>query len=274
VEVQSNKELMQAVKLAYHFRLPYKVLGAGSGVLISDVGFPGLIIINRTTGLAFNDQNGQVIVEAGLDTNQLVNLAAARGLGGLEFLAEVPGSVGGALITNATVGNAQLGSCVREATVFTVNQPGNEIANIPTAGFGFRPYYSNFLDQQIRVLEAGPVVLTIRLQLTKLPEDEIRRRLLLRRRVGSRPEQKSALGFPFTQSLASLTNQGQLRKLRSRNLRINRQKIDIIENRSAKTLASELRSFISELAAQAESQSRSAIGQRIDYLGYWPDDSS
>ena len=76
-------------------------LGFGSNVLVRDGGLRGTVI--ATTGLtAFAWQDAHLLyAEAGVSCARLARLAAAQDRAGLEFLAGIPGSLGGALSMNA-----------------------------------------------------------------------------------------------------------------------------------------------------------------------------
>jgi len=78
------------------------ILGGGSNVLISDEGFPGLVLLNRITGITVEESGGSVLVTAGGGENwqEFVDLCVARGWQGLECLAGIPGTVGASPIQN------------------------------------------------------------------------------------------------------------------------------------------------------------------------------
>ncbi len=82
--------------------LPITLLGAGSNLLISDRGLPGLIIGTRRLRQAhFDLETGQVTVGAGEPIPRLAWRAAERGWQGLEWAVGIPGTVGGAVVMNA-----------------------------------------------------------------------------------------------------------------------------------------------------------------------------
>lgn len=80
---------------------PYLVVGGGYNLLVRDGGIRGVVIslarLDEMTLLA----GERVMVGAGVTNRQLVQLLRDRGLGGLEFLCGIPGTVGGALAMNA-----------------------------------------------------------------------------------------------------------------------------------------------------------------------------
>lgn len=99
VQVSTKFELIEAINFAKEKNLPYLVIGGGSNLLISDEGFSGLIIKNSINSI---DQKGTTItVGSGTTLTELINFTVENGLGGLEKLIGIPGSVGGAVYGNA-----------------------------------------------------------------------------------------------------------------------------------------------------------------------------
>ena len=81
--------------------IPRKVLGVGSNVLVRDSGVPG-VVIRLGSPFAHIFHDGETIdVGAGYLDRNLATFASQKGLGGLEFFAGIPGTVGGALAMNA-----------------------------------------------------------------------------------------------------------------------------------------------------------------------------
>ncbi len=113
VEVKTSDELIEAVRYAVSSKLPYLVLGGGSNVLVSDAGFRGLVIKNKTSGIQLKGFAGGVdkgkldlkeaIVQAdsGVPANLLIRYSLDQGLSGLEEMLGLPGSVGGAVYNNS-----------------------------------------------------------------------------------------------------------------------------------------------------------------------------
>jgi UDP-N-acetylmuramate dehydrogenase len=82
--------------------LPLMVLGAGSNLLVSDRGLPGLIICTRRLRFVhFDDTTAQLTAAAGEPLVRLAWQAAERGWRGLEWAVGIPGTVGGAVVMNA-----------------------------------------------------------------------------------------------------------------------------------------------------------------------------
>lgn len=100
----SAGELAELVRAAWELDIDPLILGGGSNLLVSDLGVPGLVILNRARGVLFHDTASAapiVWAEAGVNFGALARQCAARGLGGLTWAATVPGTVGGAVYGNA-----------------------------------------------------------------------------------------------------------------------------------------------------------------------------
>lgn len=102
-EVSSAHDLITAATEAQALDIPYFILGSASHVLISDSGFPGLVIKNNINKVAFLPDSSSVIVDSGVSVNRFLNEAAVRDLGGMEMFAGIFGTIGGALYNNLSV---------------------------------------------------------------------------------------------------------------------------------------------------------------------------
>ena len=99
-ETKTTNELIKAVKLARKLKVPYFLLGGGSNVLAADKGFGGLIIKNRARQIK-KLKNNRLQVASGTSNQELVSFCQKQGLSGVEFLAGIPGTLGGSLAVNA-----------------------------------------------------------------------------------------------------------------------------------------------------------------------------
>lgn len=97
----SEQELVGVVRWCLVEGMPYSVLGFGSNVLAPDEGLAGVVLRTKPALDYIQFQGNRVRVGSGGSVARLVAQAAARGLEGVEALAGVPGSVGGALVMNA-----------------------------------------------------------------------------------------------------------------------------------------------------------------------------
>lgn len=90
---------LTAWRLARDSGLPMEVLGGGSNVVVSDRGYPGVVL--RYRGVRLEQDGQRVTVEAGVELQDLVDFTIERGLKGLETLTGIPGWVGAAIYGNA-----------------------------------------------------------------------------------------------------------------------------------------------------------------------------
>jgi len=81
--------------------MPLFILGLGSNLLVSDKGWPGVILYLGTNFSGWRYDGTTAVVMAGTRLLDLIRDAVDRGLGGMELMAGIPGSVGGALRMNA-----------------------------------------------------------------------------------------------------------------------------------------------------------------------------
>jgi UDP-N-acetylmuramate dehydrogenase len=135
IEVGSPEDLKRVLAFAAEREQPFFLLGAGSNVVFSDEGFRGLVV--RLGGpFHWIRVNGNRL-EAGAATplQRLLREAYLVGLGGLEFVSGVPGTVGGALATNAGTKRGSIGDVIQEIRCF--DRIGNE-KRITAQDAGFR----------------------------------------------------------------------------------------------------------------------------------------
>lgn len=96
------EDLQASFEWAKSQGLSLTLLGAGSNLLVSDQGLPGLVICTRhLRQTQFDPDTGIVIAGAGEPIARLAWQAAERGLQGLEWAVGIPGTVGGAVVMNA-----------------------------------------------------------------------------------------------------------------------------------------------------------------------------
>ena len=104
VDVKTESQIVDALRFARTCNVPYFILGGGSNLLVSDDGFPGIVIRIACDSLAIDSpkDSGTVIVEAdaGVEWDAVVRAAVEKNAAGIECLAGIPGSVGGTPVQN------------------------------------------------------------------------------------------------------------------------------------------------------------------------------
>jgi len=119
VIAQSLEDVQETVAYAKEKNLAILALGGGSNLLVSDAGFRGLVIKLDLQKLDF--LGSELTVGAGVLVAYLINKSLEQGLTGLEFLAGVPGTVGGAIRGNAGTYGLAMSDVVTEITYLDEN---------------------------------------------------------------------------------------------------------------------------------------------------------
>ena len=115
----SAEELAQGLQWARARTLPVRVIGGGSNLLAADAGVHGLVIKVVNAQWAVHDLT--VTADAGVTIANLARRLAKQGYAGLEWAANVPGTVGGACVNNAGAFGGDTASCLVRATVADAN---------------------------------------------------------------------------------------------------------------------------------------------------------
>jgi UDP-N-acetylmuramate dehydrogenase len=124
----SIEEIKKVVLLCKNSNMPYYIMGNGSNLLVSDLGYPGLIVklADRFSNITVSDE-GVVHAQAGVLMSKLSSVIARHELTGFEFGAGIPGTLGGAVTMNAGAYGGEIKQILIAATV--IDQEG-EIHNI------------------------------------------------------------------------------------------------------------------------------------------------
>lgn len=116
VSINSMEELKEAINFAKQNNMKFLVIGGGSNLLVSDLGYDGLIIKNEIKGS--KREGDRLIVKAGTVLQVLVDLSILHGLSGLEKLAGIPGTVGGAVYGNAGAYGQTISDTISQVKAF------------------------------------------------------------------------------------------------------------------------------------------------------------
>ncbi|MCH5375902.1 MAG: UDP-N-acetylmuramate dehydrogenase [Planctomycetes bacterium] len=159
-------ELIGLVRRCRERDVPVRLLGSGSNLLIRAEGVPGLVIhLTSAEFAAVSVQDGIITVGGGAKLSHLIASAVREGLGGLEQLVGIPGSVGGALHGNVSCHGTDIGQCTRSATVLT---HAGEVVSHQREELVFA-YRESSLDEL--------VILDARFELEPMDADELTKRM-------------------------------------------------------------------------------------------------
>ena len=146
--------------------IPLFVLGLGSNLLVSDKGWPGVILYLGTNISGWRFDGTTAVVMAGTRLLDLIRDAVGQGLGGMELMAGIPGSVGGALRMNA-------GAFGQEIEQTTVKVKGFELDGTP---FEAGRNEINFSYRRVPELE-GVVITSCQLRFKKTAAGTLKKRM-------------------------------------------------------------------------------------------------
>ena len=119
VEVRNRSELVNLLRIAKKYNLDIFVIGAGTNLLVKDKGVKGSVVKLSGEFKKIDFSGEKVKIGGGVLLPQLIKLCAQNNLGGIEFLAGIPGTVGGALVTNAGNPEKGIGSLVNHVELMT-----------------------------------------------------------------------------------------------------------------------------------------------------------
>ncbi len=155
------EELAQVLRFCAENSVPYLFIGHGSNLLMSDFGYDGLVIQNRCKGCVVGKETR---AESGVSFGSLFLQTARAGYEGLEWAIGIPGTVGGALVSNAGAYRGNIGPLVSSVRVFSNGRD-------QTVG----PEWMEFSYRDSRLRRAGigsTVVLSCTLRLTERGEPD------------------------------------------------------------------------------------------------------
>ena len=122
VLVQPDETALAAIlALCRQYHVSYSFLGNGSNLLVGDKGIRG-VVIEMTDPMGNIEVDGtKITAQAGAMLSKIANTAASNGLGGMEFAAGIPGSVGGAVVMNAGAYGREMKDIIEKVYVLDEN---------------------------------------------------------------------------------------------------------------------------------------------------------
>ncbi|HEX5948353.1 MAG TPA: UDP-N-acetylmuramate dehydrogenase [Actinomycetota bacterium] len=138
VEGQSTEDLVAVGKAVRASGVPFVVIGKGSNVLVSDGGFPGVVLrLGRAFRWAARD--GERLAAGGaMPLPALAGVALSHSLAGLEFGVAIPATLGGSVRMNAGAHGRSLDEVVERIEIFDLDVGGTRDIPADLAGFRYR----------------------------------------------------------------------------------------------------------------------------------------
>ena len=119
VLAKSGQDLADGLRWARDHDLPVRIIGGGSNLLIAEAGVAGLVIKASAARVEVEELRGEpvLVAEAGANLANVARRLAKQGFGGLEWAANVPGTVGGAAVNNAGAFGGETAACLLSVTI-------------------------------------------------------------------------------------------------------------------------------------------------------------
>ncbi|MGH9502180.1 MAG: UDP-N-acetylmuramate dehydrogenase [Terriglobales bacterium] len=139
-EPRSTGDVADAVNFANSRNLPLFVLGGGSNLVISDAGWPGLVLKLAISGTEERSENGKTLFEvgAGEEWDKFVARAVGRNYAGVECLSGIPGSVGGTPVQNVGAYGQEVSKTIQSVLVFDLKDGQVRELCAEACGFQYR----------------------------------------------------------------------------------------------------------------------------------------
>jgi UDP-N-acetylmuramate dehydrogenase len=186
VHATDSAVFAEAAQLAQRLALPHVVLGEGSNVCVSDLGIRGLVLHNACHGLEVGERTR---ADAGYNFMRLFVKTLQGSLAGLEFAVGIPGTVGGALVSNAGAYRANI--CDLVESIDVVEGGVRRTVGPEWMEFSYR-------DSRLRRAGGDPAALvgvTLRLKPGNRAEIRLKARDIQMQRITKQPWHASAGSF-------------------------------------------------------------------------------
>ena len=180
----NEEQLALLIRKAEELYIPYIVVGNGSNLLVSDAGYPGLIIKIADAPVRMLD-SCTLEASAGTSLARLAVAAAEAGLTGLEFAHGIPGTVGGAVMMNAGAYDGQISDVLVSSCCYDGAE--KQFLKLEKDAHLFTYRHSSYMEHPCRVVTSA----IFRLQPGN--KDVIRAKMS---ELNSRRREKQPLEFP------------------------------------------------------------------------------
>lgn len=194
---ENEAELSRIIRLSQARRVPLFMLGEGTNLLVRDKGIRGIVvsISSRLAGDCFRSitrireeaASVYIYAGAGVTLGTLLKYTVQNGLSGLEFVAGIPGSLGGAIIMNAGSYGKEMKDLLQSVRI--IDRSGN-IIDKPAKGLSF-----HYRSGHIPGIAVAGAVLKLQRGETEKIRAEIKKNLL--RKKETQPVGKPNAGSIF-----------------------------------------------------------------------------
>ena len=263
VAVKDTQAVQNVTALCISKQIPYYILGNGSNILAGDGGYRGVII---QFGKEMSDievlEDGTIRAQAGALMSKIANAAYEKALGGFEFAAGIPGSIGGAMVMNAGAYGGEMKDVVNSVTVLTKENEIRVLTN-KEMEFGYRTS---------AVAKNGYIVLEVELKLHEASREEIKEKMddLKNRRITKQPLEFPSAGSTFKRPegnfAGKLIEEAGLRGFRVGGAQVSEKHCGFVINRE-KATAKDVTELMNEVIKRVKENSGIELEPEVKRLG-------
>jgi UDP-N-acetylmuramate dehydrogenase len=136
---QSADDLASFAAKLWSLDIPFRVIGTGANILVSDLGYRGVIIANHahTIKIDAHLSPSTVWAESGANIGTVARQCMLRGYSNMEWAGTIPGTLGGAVYGNAGAHSCDMSKYFVDSEVLT-RSAGRETWNSEKMGFSYR----------------------------------------------------------------------------------------------------------------------------------------
>jgi len=281
VQAASEQAFGHALRVAQSSGARYTVMGSGTNLIVSDRGFPGIVL--RLAANAIARDGSTLRAEAGAELQALVDYSIDQGLRGLETMTGIPGSVGAAVYGNA----GAYGHSIDERVAQVRFLDGETIRSFGAAECQFHYRESIFKDHK------DWIILSVELALTPASPGELRKSAdeIFQIRLAKYPQTMQCAGSIFKNLIlaelpesvrqqipervvregkapsAYFLEQVGAKGMRSGGIQVADYHANLIYNAGGGT-ARELCELIGELKARVREQFGLELDEEVQYVGF------
>jgi UDP-N-acetylmuramate dehydrogenase len=140
VHAETSEDVESALRFANDKKLALFILGGGSNVLISDSGWPGVVLQIAISGIEEQAHGEKVLFTAGAgeDWDKFVAHCVERNCAGIECLSGIPGSVGGTPVQNVGAYGQEVSDVIAAVVAFDLAEKRVRELTPADCGFSYR----------------------------------------------------------------------------------------------------------------------------------------
>jgi UDP-N-acetylmuramate dehydrogenase len=279
VIAESQEQLLAIARRARQLRVPPFVLGRGANLLVADAGIRGLVVAYLGAKYTFHADvdspdpslwaASEVLLwaEAGAAIKDVARASISRGLEGIEWAVDVPGTVGGAVVGNAGAYGGYICDSLREITVLETDDTVHKMS-VADVQFCYR---GSRLKQQAR--EERAIVLDATLALRPGDPKEIAARAdqyTQRRRERQPSDPSCGSVFKRTERYPAgfLIEQSGLKGVRRGNAQISIRHANFIVNLGGAS-ASDVKALIELAQKEVKARFGEELELEVELVGQW-----